>query len=59
MMKPLFLILFFLTVFAASTSAQALPRDEDTSRYFTKVQIEAEFPGGPSAWKEYLDKHQR
>jgi hypothetical protein len=29
--------------------------DGDTDKIFTKVEVEPSFPGGPEAWKKYLD----
>lgn len=31
--------------------------DEDYDKIFTKVENEAEFPGGPEAWKRYLERN--
>ena len=36
---------------------EAPKQDEDYDKVFTSVQIEAEFPGGPSAWKRYLERN--
>ena len=33
--------------------------DEDYDKTFTKVEIESEYPGGPSAWLRYLNKNFR
>jgi protein TonB len=44
----------------ASTGAvEALkkPVEEDYERTFTKVEKEAKFPGGPEAWKRYLERN--
>ncbi len=32
------------------------PPKEDEDKVFTKVEIEAQFPGGPSAWTKYVTK---
>jgi periplasmic protein TonB len=32
-------------------------KDEDEDKVFTKVENEAEFPGGDAAWKRYLEKN--
>jgi protein TonB len=32
-------------------------KDEDEDKVFTKVENEAEFPGGDGAWKRYLEKN--
>ncbi len=36
---------------------EAPRQEEDYDKVFTSVQIEAEFPGGPSAWKRYLERN--
>ena len=36
---------------------EAPKQDEDYDKVFTSVQIEAEFPGGPGAWKRYLERN--
>ena len=36
---------------------EAPKQDEDYDKVFTSVQIEAEFPGGPGAWKKYLERN--
>ncbi len=36
---------------------EAPKQDEDYDKVFTSVQIEAEFPGGASAWKRYLERN--
>lgn len=36
---------------------EAPKQDEDYDKVFTSVQIEAEFPGGPAAWKRYLERN--
>jgi protein TonB len=33
--------------------------EEDYDKTFTKVEIESEYPGGPSAWLRYLNKNFR
>jgi periplasmic protein TonB len=42
-----------------STQAVETPvkKDEDEDRIFTKVENEAEFPGGDGAWRRYLEKN--
>ncbi len=30
------------------------PKEDDEGKVFTKVEIEAEYPGGPAAWTKYL-----
>jgi protein TonB len=30
------------------------PKEEDEGKVFNKVEIEAEYPGGPAAWSKYL-----
>jgi protein TonB len=34
-------------------------KEEDENRVFEKVEIEASFPGGVSAWRKYLEKNLR
>ena len=36
------------------TVVAEVPREDEETRVFTKVEIEAEYPGGPSAWAKYL-----
>jgi periplasmic protein TonB len=42
-----------------STQAVEAPvkKEEDEDKIFTKVENEAEFPGGDAAWKRYLEKN--
>jgi periplasmic protein TonB len=42
-----------------STQAVEIPvkKAEDEDKVFTKVEYEAEFPGGADAWKRYLEKN--
>ena len=40
----------------AGSAVQEEPK-EDPNQVFTKVENEAEFPGGPSAWTRYLQKN--
>ncbi len=35
----------------------AVPKVEDESKVFEKVEVEASFPGGLSAWKKYLERN--
>src|ERR1700733_14940645 len=57
-MKPLYLIAFLLTAFAVKTQAQASAPDTSTKEVtFTKVMIEAWYPGGDKAWNKYLGKN--
>lgn len=55
MMKPVYLILFFLTAFATFVQAQKF--DSGYAKTFTKIEIEPSFPGGDSAWNRYLGKN--
>ncbi len=34
----------------------AVPKKEDEDQIFTKVEVEAQFPGGPAAWTRYVTK---
>ena len=36
--------------------AAPVEKKEDPDKVFTKVEIEASFPGGPSAWQRYVQK---
>ncbi len=36
------------------TVVAEVPREDEETKVFTKVEIEAEYPGGPSAWAKYL-----
>jgi periplasmic protein TonB len=38
---------------------EAPKETEDYDKTFTKVEIESEYPGGPSAWQRYLNKNFR
>jgi protein TonB len=33
------------------------PKVEDENKIFEKVEVEAEFPGGQSAWRRYLERN--
>ena len=55
------LIRFKYTVFPAiffllSFTTQAQVTIDSTSQIFTKVELDASFPGGEQAWKKYLKK---
>jgi protein TonB len=40
------------------TQAVELPKvDEDLNKVFTKVEIDAQFPGGDAGWKRYLENN--
>lgn len=42
----------------SGTGTVAAPKvEEDYDKVFTTVQIESEFPGGPDAWRKYLEKN--
>jgi protein TonB len=57
-MKPLYLIAFFLSAFVGTTRAQATSPDTSAKDVtFTKVMIEASYPGGDKAWIKYLGKN--
>jgi protein TonB len=36
------------------TQVAEAPKDDDEGKVFNKVEIEAEYPGGPAAWSKYL-----
>jgi hypothetical protein len=53
-MKPLYLTLF-LIITALGCAAQ----DTTKETIYSKVEIEAAYPGGPMAWSNYLKKNLR
>jgi periplasmic protein TonB len=67
MMKPLYLTLIILAIFAGAATAQSSSSDttnpkvqpDDFDKIFTKVEIEPCFPGGDAAWLRYLNKNLR
>ena len=49
---------YFLLILASSSFAQAAPDTTKlNSKEFTKVEIEASYPGGVEAWKKFLVKN--
>ncbi len=61
-MKSLFKITFLLAaLFCFSNSYAQASTDSDTlhidDKAFTKVEVEASFPGGPAAWVKYISKY--
>jgi periplasmic protein TonB len=36
--------------------AAPVAKDEDADKIFTKVEIDAQFPGGPGAWQKYVTR---
>lgn len=59
-MKIPALILFLfvsLQQINAQTDSTQKKIDDDTTRTFIKVEIESEFPGGPTAWLAFLNSH--
>ena len=63
-MKPLYIALLAtlsltstLIAKAQDTASQAQSQQADDDRTFTKVEIEAAFPGGSPAWLRYLTKN--
>ena len=65
-MKPLLSLILLLTAALISpeaTSAQTNPPaatnyKEDPDKTFTKVEVEAAFPGGTPAWLDFINTHQ-
>ena len=60
MTKTIIIIgLSVLTVFNSfgQTNEVSAPAPLDTMEIFSKVEIEAGFPGGMTAWREYLEKN--
>ena len=57
-MKQLVLIFTFLACISISFGQTIIEakNDNDTNKVFTKVDVEAGFPGGDSAWRNYLRK---
>ena len=47
---------FFLTTVIAFIALGATAQDT-SKQTFTKVEIEAEYPGGDTAWMHFLNKH--
>ncbi len=39
------------------TQVVTKPVEDDENKVFNKVEVEAEFPGGTSAWRRYLEKN--
>jgi protein TonB len=37
-----------------NSNAVELPKEDDENKIFTKVEVEAEFPGGSNGWRRYL-----
>lgn len=58
-MKQLTLLILCIACLKVShgQSATEIKQDTDTFRIFNKVEVEANFPGGNTAWGEYLQKH--
>jgi protein TonB len=52
-MKLLLTVLLFLAALTGTTRAHAQDTGKD-DRYFTKVEIEASYPGGDTAWLHFL-----
>jgi protein TonB len=40
-----------------NTKAVEMPRDDDENKIFTKVEVEADYPGGNNAWRRYLSNN--
>lgn len=54
------LILSVCFIFPAAVRAQTTPTPtqiDTSSKTYTKVEIESEFPGGPKAWFKFLSEH--
>ncbi|HNJ95820.1 MAG TPA: energy transducer TonB, partial [Ferruginibacter sp.] len=39
------------------TQVVEVKKEDDENKVFTKVEVEAEFPGGQDAWRNYLQKN--
>jgi periplasmic protein TonB len=50
---------FFSLTFMHSKAQDTTKPNRDTATLFSKVEIEAEFPGGKSAWLRFLNKNLR
>jgi protein TonB len=57
-MKPLYLLLLAANLMAAcyASGQDTTSHPTDSVATFTKVEIEAEYPGGQAAWLRYLNK---
>ena len=55
-----FTLLMLASILRANAQTDAAHHPIDTTdRIFTKVEIESEFPGGPSAWLQFLNTHMK
>lgn len=62
-MKEKILICLVITFISTGSMAQTAtevpppPSSDSMSKVFSKVEFEAEFPGGAASWIEFLEKH--
>ena len=63
-MKPILVLLFIVLLRPGSTMAQDVPppnlssdSSKEVSFIFSKVEVEASFPGGDEGWRQYLMKN--
>ena len=40
-----------------NSKAVEMPKEDDENKVFTKVEVEADYPGGTSAWRKYLSNN--
>jgi protein TonB len=52
-----YLLTISLLLTALATYAQDSTRHTDYDKIFTKLEIEASYPGGPAAWLRFLNKN--
>lgn len=57
MQKIYFTIIFLLYLIIKVEAQEKLETIESIDSTFSKVEVEAEFPGGASAWRNYLQKN--
>jgi periplasmic protein TonB len=57
MRKIFFTVIFLLFLIVKVEAQEKLQIIDSTDSPFTRVEVEAEFPGGASEWKKYLQKN--
>jgi periplasmic protein TonB len=57
MKKIYFITIFLLCLIVKGEAQQKVLIVDSTDSPFTRVEVEAEFPGGSSEWKKYLQKN--
>ena len=56
MRKIFFTTVFLLCLIVQGEAQQTIQIIDSTDLPFTRVEVEAEFPGGSSEWKKYLQE---